>query len=121
MLPSWSKARRSDRSWSASGAGIRLYRPRGSIRAEPSASSLTDSKGYAIKPFDLSSGTSLKCGNSDQGILRDLITGLDGTPMPSFSSALKPDQMWDVVHYLATLREAAKHHGAVAANTPKAE
>jgi mono/diheme cytochrome c family protein len=87
----------------------------------PSASSLTDSKGYAIKPFDLSSGTTLKCGDSDQGILRDLITGLDGTPMPSFSSALKPEQMWDLVHYIATLRETAKHHGAVAANVPKAE
>jgi mono/diheme cytochrome c family protein len=87
----------------------------------PSASSLTDSKGYALKPFDLSSGTTLKCGDSDQGILRDLITGLDGTPMPSFASALKPDQMWDVVHYLATLREAAKHHTAVAAVEPKAE
>ncbi len=77
----------------------------------PSASSLTDSKGYAIKPFDLTSGTSLKCGDSDQGIFRDLITGLDGTPMPSFSSALKPDQVWDLVHYIATLRETAKHHG----------
>ena len=87
----------------------------------PSASSLTDSKGYAIKPFDLSSGTTLKCGDSDQGILRDLITGLDGTPMPSFASALKPDQMWDLVHYLATLRDAAKHHTAVAAVEPKAE
>ncbi len=87
----------------------------------PSASSLTDSKGYAIRPFDLSSGTTLKCGDSDEGILRDLITGLDGTPMPSFSSAIKPDQMWDLVHYIATLREAGKHHGAVAANAPKAE
>lgn len=77
----------------------------------PSASSLTDSKGYAIKPFDLTSGTRLKCGDSDQGIFRDLITGLDGTPMPSFSSALKPDQVWDLVHYIATLRETAKHHG----------
>lgn len=77
----------------------------------PSASALTDSKGYAIKPFDLTSGTHMKCGDSDQGIFRDLITGLDGTPMPSFSSALKPDQIWDLVHYMATLRATAKHHG----------
>jgi cytochrome c oxidase cbb3-type subunit I/II len=74
----------------------------------PSASSLTDSKGYPIRPFDLSSGTQLKCGDSDQGIFRDLSTGLDGTPMPSFASALKPDQIWDLVHYIATLRAAAK-------------
>lgn len=74
----------------------------------PSAASLTDSKGYPITPFDLTSGTRLKCGNSDQGIFRDLITGLDGSPMPSFADALKPDQVWDLVHYIATLRAGAK-------------
>jgi mono/diheme cytochrome c family protein len=74
----------------------------------PSASSLTDSRGYPIRPFDLTSGTRLKCGDSDQGIFRDLSTGLDGTPMPSFASALKSDQIWDLVHYLATLRAATK-------------
>jgi mono/diheme cytochrome c family protein len=70
----------------------------------PSASSLTDSKGYPITPFDLSSGAHLKCGESDDGIFRDLMTGLDGTPMPSFADALKPDQTWDIVHYIHTLR-----------------
>jgi len=33
-----------------------------------------------------------------------LMTGLDGTPMPSFKDALKPDQLWDLVHYIQTLR-----------------
>jgi mono/diheme cytochrome c family protein len=74
----------------------------------PSAASLTDTRGYPIRPFDLTSGTRLKCGDSDAGIFRDLATGLDGTPMPSFASALKPDQIWDLVHYIATLRAAAK-------------
>jgi mono/diheme cytochrome c family protein len=76
----------------------------------PNASSLTDSRNFPIRPFDLTSGTQLKCGDSDAGIFRDLNTGLDGTPMPSFASAMKPDQMWDVVHYIARLRENAKHH-----------
>ena len=75
----------------------------------PSAASLTDSKGFPIQPFDLTSGTRLKCGDSDRGIFRDLSTGLDGTPMPSFTDAMKPDQMWDVVHYISSLREGAKH------------
>jgi len=87
----------------------------------PSASSLTDSRNYPITPFDLTSGTRLKCGDSDQGIFRDLSTGLDGTPMPSFTSALNPDQMWDVVHFIATLRAAAKHHGIEPATSPKAD
>jgi mono/diheme cytochrome c family protein len=31
------------------------------------------------------------------------MTGLDGTPMPSFKDAVKPEQLWDLVHYLETL------------------
>src|SRR5579863_7378581 len=42
----------------------------------PSAASLTDTRGYPIRPFDLTSGTRLKCGDSDSGIFRDLTTGL---------------------------------------------
>jgi cytochrome c oxidase cbb3-type subunit 2 len=70
----------------------------------PSAPSLTDSKGFPITPFDFTSGTRFKCGESDQAIFRDLITGLDGTPMPSFADALKPDQVWDIAHYINALR-----------------
>jgi len=70
----------------------------------PSASSLTDSKGFPITPFDFTSGTRFKCGESDEVIFRDLMTGLDGTPMPSFADALKPDQVWDIAHYINALR-----------------
>jgi mono/diheme cytochrome c family protein len=70
----------------------------------PSALTLTDSKGYPIAPFDLTSGTHFKCGQTDRDLFRDLTTGLDGTPMPSFADALKPDQIWDLVHYIQTLR-----------------
>jgi len=73
----------------------------------PSASSLTDSKNYPITPFDFTSGTRFKCGQSDQGIFRDLMTGLDGTPMPSFADALKPEQAWDLAHYIDALRTGA--------------
>lgn len=74
----------------------------------PSAAALTDSKGNPIRPFDLTSGTHLKCGDTEAAMFRDLSNGLDGTPMPSFTDALKPDQIWDVVHYVASLRAAAK-------------
>lgn len=70
----------------------------------PSALTLTDSRGYPIMPFDLTSGTHFKCGQTDRDLFKDLTTGLDGTPMPSFTDALKPDQIWDLVHYIQTLR-----------------
>ena len=74
----------------------------------PSAVSLTDTKGFPITPFDFTSGPRFKCGDSDQELFRDLVTGLDGTPMPSFTDALKPEQIWDLVHFVKTLSVGAK-------------
>jgi mono/diheme cytochrome c family protein len=42
-------------------------------------------------------------------MFRDLVTGLDGTPMPSFVGAMSADQRWDVVHYIRTLSDSKKH------------
>ncbi len=75
----------------------------------PSALTLTDAKGYPIAPFDLTSGMHFKCGDSSQALFRDVVTGLDGTPMPSFTDALKPDQVWDLVHYIETLSAGKRH------------
>jgi mono/diheme cytochrome c family protein len=70
----------------------------------PSAASLTDSKDQPIKPFDFHDGTRFKCGSTDQDIYRDFMTGLDGTPMASFSDNLKPNDAWNLVHFLRTLQ-----------------
>jgi mono/diheme cytochrome c family protein len=75
----------------------------------PSATTLTDSKGSPITPFDFTSGSRFKCGETNRDMFRDLITGLDGTPMPSFASAMTTDQRWDVVHYLRTLSSHRTH------------
>jgi mono/diheme cytochrome c family protein len=42
-------------------------------------------------------------------MFRDLVTGLDGTPMPSFGSAMNADQRWDVVHYIRSLSDHKAH------------
>jgi mono/diheme cytochrome c family protein len=70
----------------------------------PSAVGLTDSKGLAITPYDFTGANKFKCGETDQDLYRVLITGLDGTPMPSFADALDADQLWDVVHYVQAFR-----------------
>jgi mono/diheme cytochrome c family protein len=75
----------------------------------PSAATLTDSKGYPITPFDFTSGSRFKCGETDRDMFRDLVTGLDGTPMPSFASAMTADQKWDVVHYIRSLSNHKLH------------
>jgi mono/diheme cytochrome c family protein len=35
---------------------------------------------------------------------KDFMTGLDGSPMPSFADNVKPDEAWDLVFYLRTLQ-----------------
>jgi mono/diheme cytochrome c family protein len=93
----------------------------------PSAATLTDSKGYPITPFDFTSGRDFKCGDTNREMYRDLITGLDGTPMPDFHDAMKPDQIWDVVHYIRTLSSGKKGFKVAAIapatdqNAPKAD
>jgi len=70
----------------------------------PSAATLTDDKGRPIQPYDFTAASRFKCGESDEDLYRVLMTGLDGSPMPSFSNSLKPEQAWDLVHYLRTLQ-----------------
>ena len=31
------------------------------------------------------------------------MTGLNGTPMPSFVESIAPDEAWDLVHYIQSL------------------
>jgi cytochrome c oxidase cbb3-type subunit 2 len=68
----------------------------------PSAATLTDDLGRPIAAFNFTDGSRPKCGNTDQDIYRIFMTGLDGTPMPSFADNIKPDEAWDLVFYLRT-------------------
>lgn len=69
----------------------------------PSALTLRDAKGNPAPPYDFHSSRPLKCGATDRDMYRSLMTGLDSTPMPSYAVWLKPDQGWDLVHYLRSL------------------
>jgi mono/diheme cytochrome c family protein len=70
----------------------------------PSAPTLTDSKDNPIRPYNFATGTRFKCGETNQDLYKIFMTGLDGTPMPSFNDVLKPEDAWDLVHFLRTLQ-----------------
>ena len=70
----------------------------------PSASTLTDSNDQPIRPYNFTSTNRSKCGQTNQELYRIFMTGLDGTPMPSFADVVKPEEAWDLVHYLRTLQ-----------------
>jgi mono/diheme cytochrome c family protein len=74
----------------------------------PSAPTLTDDFGFPIRPYDFSVGERFKCGTTNEDLYRIFMTGLDGTPMPSFADSLKPSDAWDLVHFLRTLQLSLK-------------
>ena len=80
----------------------------------PSAATLTDDLGRPIAAFNFTEGARPKCGDTDRDIYRIFMTGLDGTPMPSFADNIKPDEAWDLVFYLRTLMSQPSKEKAMA-------
>ncbi len=67
------------------------------------AKGLKDETGRPIRPLDFSRGF-YKGGSTPGDVYRTFITGLDGTPMPSFASALPDEEdRWSLVHYVRSL------------------
>ena len=73
----------------------------------PSAATLTDSKDQPIRHYNFAAGkgdSRFKCGDTNQDLYKIFMTGLDGTPMPSFADVIQPNDAWDLVHFLRTLQ-----------------
>jgi mono/diheme cytochrome c family protein len=74
----------------------------------PSASSLKDDWGHPVRTADLSKSWNFNGGATVEEIYARLRTGLDGTPMPSFSDAIDSkviteEQLWRVAQYVRSL------------------
>ena len=78
----------------------------------PAASTLRDDKDNPIVPYNFKVLNRFKCGDTDEDLYDIFMTGLDGTPMPSFADYVTPDQAWDLVHYLRTLQINYSAHGS---------
>src|SRR5262249_461914 len=68
----------------------------------PSAHELKDNWGNSILAYDLTQGH-IKAGDTGPDIYRVFMTGLNGTPMPSFAHSVGPDEAWDLTHYIQSL------------------
>ena len=44
-----------------------------------------------------------KGGSTGEDLYRVFMTGLYGTPMPTFVDTITPDEAWDLVHYIQSL------------------
>jgi cytochrome c oxidase cbb3-type subunit 2 len=65
----------------------------------PSAYTQTDAQGRSIQPRDLSYRPR-KTGDGVENLYRVFVTGLAGTPMPSFGDALAERDRWALAHYV---------------------
>lgn len=68
----------------------------------PSSHALRDDWGDPILPADLTRGH-LKSGDRAEDIYRVLVTGMNGSPMPSFADSMSADETWDLVHFIRSL------------------
>lgn len=67
------------------------------------AKGLEDSWGQPATPADLRVPM-LRSGRTLETVYRVLLTGIDGTPMPSFAEAMTEEQRWELVAFIAQLR-----------------
>ena len=71
----------------------------------PSARDLRDETGLPISPADLRYPGRFENGAEPADVYRTLVTGLDGTPMPSYAAAFEDaGTLWDLVAYVRSLR-----------------
>jgi mono/diheme cytochrome c family protein len=68
----------------------------------PSAHELKDDWGNPIVPYDLTKGH-VRCGDKSTDIYRVFMTGLAGTPMPTFADSMSSADAWDLVHFIQSL------------------
>jgi mono/diheme cytochrome c family protein len=69
-----------------------------------SAPTLRDDWGFPITPRDFTSGP-LKVGDEPRDLFKAFMTGLNGSPMPSFAESITPEQSWALVAYVRSLRK----------------
>ncbi|MDB6117353.1 MAG: putative (diheme) protein [Verrucomicrobiaceae bacterium] len=69
----------------------------------PSAPLLTDIWKLPSKPSDLRQ-EHLRCGDRPADIYRILATGMNGTPMISYDATLTPEQRWDIIAFILSVR-----------------
>ena len=71
----------------------------------PIARHLRDAWNRPIHPQDFTKGI-YKSGDKPEDLLRTILTGLAGTPMPPWSSVISVEEGWDLVSYICSLSRA---------------
>lgn len=111
------------------GSCFKCHGADGTGKTTENAKGFNDVWGFKTRAADLTSGK-FHGGNRPVDIYRRILSGIKGTPMPSFQQTLaeQPDTFWHLVHYVqfvsgARRRDVVAHQlkptGATAATTPQ--
>lgn len=72
------------------------------------AASLVDMWNNPVRPanYTLPAGVAggVKLGHDGAHLFKTVMNGIGGTPMPPFGGTLKPNDVWDAVHFIQSLR-----------------
>jgi len=91
--------------------GKKLYADTGCLKCHgnlgrgdgPSAPTLMDELGQPIRAANLTQPWTFRGGPSREDIFRTMTTGLNGTPMPSFTDSLSTEQRWAITDFIVSL------------------
>ncbi len=70
----------------------------------PTAGDYDDDWGYPLRPRNLAKGV-FRAGAEPADLYRSIATGINGTPMPSYSGSIAPEDIWSLVHFIQSLSE----------------
>lgn len=85
----------------------------------PSAATLKDSFGNPINPRNFHLPQTFKRGHTLEDIALTVRTGNNGTPMPSYEDAFKPEEIWALAAYVQSLGNKALAGGGTKASDSK--
>jgi mono/diheme cytochrome c family protein len=91
--------------------GKKLYADTGCLKCHgnlgrgdgPSAPTLKDDLNHPIRAANLTQPWTFRGGPTREDIFRTMSTGLNGTPMPSFTDSLSTEQRWAITDFIVSL------------------
>lgn len=78
-----------------------------------SAPDLEDDWGYPIRPADMTKRWTYRASPTREDIYRTFMTGLNGTPMPSYQQSIEEADRWALVDYVWSLSRSTPDYGTV--------
>lgn len=80
----------------------------------PSAPELEDDWGHPIRPANLTKPWLFRGGSRARDIYLRFMTGMTGTPMPSYEDSLEsPEQAWHLANYVTSLGRDGSNYGSL--------